>query len=76
VSDQPKKKPISAKNRNDGRRNGKASKTRPDSKFLGRAEYRGSKTTGVRLSELQKALLGGGAMVRITKKIPGSHPDR
>lgn len=74
MADQPKKKPASQIVRNSDRRNGKASKQdRNNPKFrIAKNEYRGSHTTGTSLTELQKALMGGGAMKRIMKRIPGS----
>ena len=68
MADQPRKKPAGQKSRNDSRPNGKAFKSYPSAT---RREYRGSKTRRTPLTELQKALLGGGAMKRITKRIPG-----
>lgn len=62
MADQPKKKSRSGVIRNDSRRNGKASK-RPGS----------TRNRRTHLTELEKALLGGGAMRRITRPVPGSH---
>lgn len=70
MADQPKKKPASAKTRNDSRKNGKAFKTAPDAYRRPGKSYRGSHTKGNRLTELDKALLGGGAMRRIMRRIP------
>ena len=77
MADQPKKKNPNNLVRNAERRNGKAFKADSTSKkFIGRREYRGSHTRRARLTELDKALLGGGAMKRITKRLPGVSVDR
>jgi hypothetical protein len=69
VADQPKKKALSAKNPNTDRRNRKAFKQDRGALRTTRNPYRGSHTRHVPLTELQKALLGGGAMRRITKPL-------
>lgn len=78
MADQPKKKNTTAVTRNPNRRNGKAAKSDPGNVYYksDRNEYRGSHVRGVRLSELEKALLGGGAMRRITRRLPGVSVDR
>lgn len=70
MPDQPKKKPANAVTRNADRKNGKAAKSGRDAARKWGKSYRGSHTTKARLSELEKALLGGGAMVRITRPAP------
>lgn len=59
MADQPKKKSAALKGRNDERKNGKAFK-RPGS----------TRNRTTRLTELQKALMGGGAMRRIARPAP------
>lgn len=70
MPDQPKKKPANAVTRNTERKSGKASKSGPDVARKWGKSYRGSHTTKAHLTELQKALLGGGAMARITRPAP------
>lgn len=65
MADQPKKKNPNLRKNNDDRRNKKAFKT------PGASRNRKSPQT-----ELQKALMGGGAMRRITRQIAGSTPGR
>lgn len=76
MADQPKKKPASSKTTNDSRPNRKANKQKPEDYRSGRKEYRGSKTRKARLTPLQKALLGGGAMVSISRAVEGSVAGR
>jgi hypothetical protein len=55
-----KPKPINQKVVNSDRRNGKANKSRPDSRFRPGQAYRGSHTTrNDPLTEVEKVLLGG-----------------
>ena len=61
MADQPSKKNRANVTRNDSRRNGKANK-RPGA----------TRNRRVHLTELQKALMGGGAMRRITRPAPGN----
>lgn len=60
MADRPSKKSAALKGRNDNRKNGKAPK---------KGRVRHQKT---RLSELEKALMGGGAMKRIARPLPGA----
>lgn len=64
MADHPKKKTNVS--RNDERKNGKRFKSHRRSHRSGR---------GVRLTELQKALLGGGVMRRIKVPVPGGGND-
>ena len=59
MADQPKKKRVTDIRRNDERKNGKAFK---------RTDRSRNKST--RLTELQKALFGGGAMKRVERPAP------
>lgn len=63
MSAQTKPKPSTGKARNDKRRNGKAFKQ----------GHRASRKTPQ--TELQKALLGGGAMKRIERPAKGNEPE-
>lgn len=74
MADRPSKKNPNAVSKNDARSNGKASKTRSDGYFGRDKAFRGSHTRPTHLSELQKALLGGGAMRRITRPVPDKTP--
>lgn len=65
MADQPKKKSSIGRNQNDERPNRKAWK-----------KEGATRNSATPLTELQKALLGGGALKRITKPIPGSIPGR
>jgi hypothetical protein len=62
---QKQKKSPSQVKRNADRRNGKAFKTSG-----------ASRNRRTPLTELEKALLGGGAMKRITRRLPGVSVDR
>jgi hypothetical protein len=73
VADQPKRKNPNAITKNSDRKNGKASKTTKASLPAHRThEFHGSHNRGVVLTELQKVLLGGGALVRLRKPAPGN----
>lgn len=75
MADQPKKKPAANKNSNDDRPNRKAFKQKPED-YRGKGQYRGSKTRPTKLTEVQKALLGGGVLRNIHKPIEGSVSGR
>lgn len=69
MADQPKKKPITAKNPNDARRNKKAFKQDPNA-FRGRRAWYGRHNKGVSLNEVQKVNLGGGLLVNTGPERP------
>ena len=69
MADQPKKKPLSQKTRNEDRRNKKAFKQKPTD-FRGRKEWRGNHTRHVALTPVQKLLInGGGPIDRLRKPL-------
>lgn len=76
MADQPKKKPIAQKSPNDDRRNKKAWKQKKDMLRTRGKEFRGHHTTKSPQTEVQKVLLGGGALRGIDRLHEGSVKGR
>jgi hypothetical protein len=74
VADQPKKKNPNSVTRNADRKNGKASKTRPDGFFKRGTSYRGSHTRKTPPTDVQKVLLGGGMLRNVARRADGTDP--
>lgn len=69
MADRPSKKPASQRNVNEDRKNRKAWKSKPEDHRGPRQAYRGSRTRGVTLSEVEKVLMDKGSLVNITKPV-------